>query len=213
MASPPTTNDVAVPNTTDWKTNNTGSKLLAKMGWTEGEGVGKRHRTQPTAVICVKKRSEGLGLGANSAAAAAALGANSGGHDLGKVLEQLNASMASSKNESDAKGEKKKKSKKHKKERKRKRTTTTLPTNRVTHAGIRAAKFQAKTADDMKCIFGGGVVSVPLLPANGVVAPTTTTTTTTTTAAAVATTKNDEYRRKRKSSEEKKRKKARKDEC
>jgi G-patch domain len=59
----------------DWKTNNVGSKLLAKMGWKDGQGVGKRCRDDEdddekkmisTEGIRVKRRQANLGLGATT---------------------------------------------------------------------------------------------------------------------------------------------------
>ena len=46
----------------EWRNSNVGSKLLAKMGWTEGSGIGKRN-VNTTALRAVK-RQEGLGIGA-----------------------------------------------------------------------------------------------------------------------------------------------------
>ena len=42
----------------EWRNSNVGSKLLAKMGWTEGSGIGKRN-VNTTALRAVK-RQEGL---------------------------------------------------------------------------------------------------------------------------------------------------------
>ena len=47
---------------TEWRDNNIGSKLLGKMGWKEGSGIGLRNKnvTALRAVI----RQVGLGIGA-----------------------------------------------------------------------------------------------------------------------------------------------------
>ena len=114
-----------------WRDNNVGSKLLAKMGWQEGEGVGKRHKEATSEGIRVRKRAEGLGLGASAAST------TSGGsqvQDFGSLLASLH--------------------KEHKVVSSKKKKTV-LPTNKQTHHKVRAAKFQKKTADDMKAIFAG----------------------------------------------------------
>jgi hypothetical protein len=148
-----------------WRSNNVGLKLLEKLGWKEGQAVGKRQRqdmsadndtnTETVAVssegLRVVKRSTGLGLGASSRAES--LASSHHVQHFSNLLEQLkehHPPTASSEKESS------------KKSRKKAKTTTTysttgvvLPTNKTTHHKIRAAKFSARTADDMKCIFGG----------------------------------------------------------
>lgn len=147
-----------------WKSNNVGLKLLEKLGWKEGQAVGKRQRqdiaegddgTAATPVssegLRVKQRANGLGLGASARAESLA----SSHHvqhfsDLLESLKEHHPSTAGSEQESSKKSKKKAK------------TTSTylttgviLPTNKTTHHKIRAAKFSARTADDMRCIFGG----------------------------------------------------------
>jgi len=46
----------------EWRKGNVGSRMLEKMGWTEGKGIGKRN-VNTTALRAVK-RQEGLGIGA-----------------------------------------------------------------------------------------------------------------------------------------------------
>jgi G-patch domain len=204
-----------------WKQNNVGSKLLQKMGWVDGQAVGKRQRNRgqakedernrsPIAVapetetvnaahnspppenssqdfvssegLRIMKRRDGLGLGASSQDAAVALSSSSNAvHNLSSVLQQLQAHHPSTE----------KKKKKRKKEtstsktekrssRKRSRdeasetlstksasaetSAVVFATNKATHHRVRAAKFQARTAEDYKAIFGSA--EAPLSLAN-----------------------------------------------
>jgi G-patch domain len=84
----------------DWKTNNVGSKLLAKMGWKDGQGVGKRCRDDDddhdddekklisTEGIRVKRRQTNLGLGA-TANHSAVLGTVSGSNHAEDFAQAL----------------------------------------------------------------------------------------------------------------------------
>ena len=49
-----------------WRSGNVGSKLLQKMGWKEGQGVGKRQRNEETSSegLRVHLRPDELGIGA-----------------------------------------------------------------------------------------------------------------------------------------------------
>lgn len=47
----------------EWKSNNVGAAMLQKMGWKEGQGIGRRSKSGTTALRALK-RQEGLGLGA-----------------------------------------------------------------------------------------------------------------------------------------------------
>jgi len=140
-----------------WKTNNRGSKLLQKMGWKEGQAVGKRRRreeaqekqqgattatttTTSTEGLRVVKRQVGLGIGAESRPLAA--------KELAQV-QNFSSLLAQLQEEHGTSSSKKKKKKKTKKK-------TTLPTNKLTNSRVRQAKFDKKSAEDMKCIFGGG---------------------------------------------------------
>jgi G-patch domain len=168
----------------DWKSNNVGSKLLAKMGWKDGQGVGKRYREETTIStqgIRVKRRCHHLGLGATPAAAT-----SSGNHhaaDFAKALaefQQLHGSSSGGGSGGDAetnteqdlskrsrKNKKKKKKKKEMDQKDKKKNEIKepiLPTNKVTHSGIRKAKFQAKSTDDLKCIFAGSHEAVYAAP-------------------------------------------------
>jgi G-patch domain len=189
----------------DWKTNNVGSKLLAKMGWKDGQGVGKRCRDDDekqmisTEGIRVKRRQTNLGLGATTNHTAI-LGTVSGsnhaedfamalvefqkihgvgpgtssggnGNDVNDKNNDDDGAMTSQKKQEDKKKKKskdKKKNKEKKKEnakdkdqnKKKKKDLIVLPTNKITHSAIRQAKFQAKTRDDLKCIFAGSAEAV-----------------------------------------------------
>lgn len=120
----------------EWKSNNVGSKLLAKMGWKDGQAVGKRQKEGEAVTsegIRIKRRADGLGLGASTVVAT-----NNSNHvgDFSSLLENLKSEHKST--------EKKKKKKKK---------SVMLPTNKSTHHKVRAAKFQEKTQEDLKSIF------------------------------------------------------------
>jgi len=147
----------------EWKSDNVGSKLLAKMGWREGQAVGKRQREQGATVtsqgLRAMKRREGLGLGA---AASAALSKNQRDPqhvgDFGLVLAALREEHGTT---SSSSKEQQAGSKKKSKRRSSFTTAAVLPTNKSTHAAVRQAKFQEKSADDLKCIFAGAVLDYP----------------------------------------------------
>ena len=126
----------------EWRNSNVGSALLQKMGWKEGQGIGKRANTNTTALRALR-RQEGLGLGAKIE--------NQGGDSdrsdpFTSVLKNLQA------HHEPLVGEQPSKSKSRSKE-----AQLTLAQNRV-NAGYarkrREAKFGAKTAEDLACIFG-----------------------------------------------------------
>jgi hypothetical protein len=148
-----------------WKTNNVGLKLLEKLGWKEGQAVGKRQRqenpeagddTEAVPVssegLRVVQRANGLGLGASSRAES--LASSHHVQHFSNLLEQLKEHHPTQAGASEQESSKRSK--------KKAKTTTTysttgvvLPTNKTTHHKIRAAKFTPRTADDMRCIFGG----------------------------------------------------------
>lgn len=170
----------------DWKSNNVGSKLLAKMGWKDGQGVGKRYREEEIATegLRVKRRQANLGLGATHAAALAASASGNHAEEFAKALAEfhkLHGGGRGNDNSLDKKAKKEKKPKKEKKkdkkmdkqmDTKKKLREPILPTNKVTHSGTRKAKFQEKTKDDLKGIFAGSHESVYTATAGS---PTTTT--------------------------------------
>ena len=150
---------VAVEDTrnTEWKSNNVGSKLLQKMGWKgEGHGIGKRQNGTSVALRAMK-RQEGLGLGA---ALQTEGGSSDRSNHFANVLANLQAQhsgVGDGSDDDDKKKKKKSKSKSKSKSKKSKGSALHLPQNKVTagHASkMRAAKFGAKSAEDMACIFG-----------------------------------------------------------
>ena len=149
---------MATPTTADtrnlqWKSNNVGSKLLAKMGWTEGEGIGKRRSDEKDKVstegLRAVRRAESLGLGASKVQAVASTEAVSTYQDLLKSLKEEHGSVDVPR-----------------KTKKRKKSSFVFATNKSTHAKVRQAKFQSKSEDDMKCIFGGAV-DFPVVSVDG----------------------------------------------
>ena len=118
----------------EWRKSNVGATLLQKMGWKEGEGVGKRAKSNASSLRALK-RQEGLGLGAKMNSEG---GNSESANHFASVLANLQVHHQT----------KPKKSKKSK---------LTLPQNKVTagHAQkMRKAKFGEKSAEEMACIFG-----------------------------------------------------------
>jgi hypothetical protein len=139
-----------------WKSNNIGSQLLQRMGWQDGQAVGKRQRDDATTEgIRIRRRAEGLGLGATAIAGGRTLDQVS---DLSSVLQSLQEKHAKTKRtDEDKNDENEKQSSKQqskKKSKKSKKSTLILPTNKSTHARVRQAKFQTKSAQDLQGIFG-----------------------------------------------------------
>lgn len=148
----------------EWKDNNVGSKLLQKMGWKDGQSIGKRRllngkSSESSEGLRVKRRAEGLGLGATSTQQEQQ--AFSHATDFANVLKSLQEEHATPTSRSTSSKRKRKKSK----------TTTTsqvvMPTNKSTHAKVRQAKFQQKSEEDMKCIFAGADVFGSIAAAAG----------------------------------------------
>ena len=124
----------------EWRENNVGASLLQKMGWKEGEGLGKRGGN--CMALRALKRQDGLGLGAK-------LQTEGGKSDTAAHFSAVLASLQ-------AHHEPKKKSRK---------SELVLPQNRVT-AGyarkMRESKLGGKTAEDLSCIFGSKDLFVEL---------------------------------------------------
>ena len=129
---------VAIEDTrnVEWRKNNVGLKLLEKMGYKDGEGIGKRNQNNTS--LRALKRKEGLGLGAKIQSEG---GNSESANHFSAVLSNLQAHHEPA----------------TKKSSRKKRKGITLPQNKVTagHASkMREAKFGAKSAEDMACIFG-----------------------------------------------------------
>lgn len=116
-----------------------GADLLQKMGWKEGEAIGKRSKAGTNALRALR-RQDGLGLGAKIESQG---GDSERSDHFALVLQNLQSQ--------------------HKPSTKKKRSSNSdttkliLAQNRVNagHARkIREAKFGAKSADDLACIFG-----------------------------------------------------------
>lgn len=124
----------------EWRKSNVGSALLQKMGWKEGQAIGKRSKTGTSALRALR-RQEGLGLGAKVESQG---GESERSDHFSSVLQNLQET--------------------HGTPSKRKQVTQSsdgqklfLAQNRVIagHAQkVRKAKFGAKSAEDMACIFG-----------------------------------------------------------
>lgn len=139
----------------EWRNSNVGSKMLAKMGWTEGSGIGKRN-VNTTALRAVK-RQEGLGIGAKRQTEG---GPSESTGTFAAVLANLQAhhgTTSSASTKSSKKASKKEAKKAKKAAKKAAKKGLSLPQNKVLagHARkMRAAKFGAKSAQDLACIFG-----------------------------------------------------------
>uniref|UniRef100_A0A6T6GWA3 G-patch domain-containing protein n=1 Tax=Craspedostauros australis TaxID=1486917 RepID=A0A6T6GWA3_9STRA len=170
----------------EWRNNNKGANLLAKMGWNEGESLGKRSNS--IHALRAIKRQEGLGIGAKIASEG---GSSESSKHFSDVLANLQAHHDTSNNNStddgsdsesnddgstdknnregiESKKSRKKKSKKGKKDKKRRKRKAEgdliLAQNKVTagHAKkMREAKFGQKSAADMACIFGSTSPPMP----------------------------------------------------
>lgn len=130
----------------EWRKNNVGLSLLEKMGYKDGEGIGKRN--QNNSSLRALKRKAGLGLGAK-------IESEGGNSESSNHFSAVLANLQAHHKPSSSKKSRKKKSK------------ITLPQNKVTagHASkMRQAKFGEKSAEDMACIFGN--TSFPVIDAN-----------------------------------------------
>jgi hypothetical protein len=134
---------------TEWRDNNIGSKLLNKMGWKEGSGIGLRNKNV-TALRAVK-RQVGLGIGAKRQSEG---GPSESTGTFAAVLANLKSHHGNSSDDDKKKSSKKKKKDKEKKS---KKGGLMLPQNKVI-AGhsrkMREAKFGIKSQHDLACIFG-----------------------------------------------------------
>eukprot|EP00538_Stauroneis_constricta_P007229 CAMPEP_0119568254 /NCGR_PEP_ID=MMETSP1352-20130426/38387_1 /TAXON_ID=265584 /ORGANISM="Stauroneis constricta, Strain CCMP1120" /LENGTH=204 /DNA_ID=CAMNT_0007617621 /DNA_START=29 /DNA_END=640 /DNA_ORIENTATION=+ len=171
----------------EWRNNNVGANLLQKMGWNEGDGLGKRSKSKTYALRAIK-RQDGLGVGAKITSEG---GSSESSKNFSSVLAALqahhdtpsspNADSGDDRDSDDddnndnnndnSKSEKKKKSKKSKRKKKKRKAEDgdlILAQNKVT-AGyakrMRDAKFGSKSAEDMACIFGNKDHQVVAIPA------------------------------------------------
>ena len=154
----------------EWRKNNVGSKMLEKMGWKEGEGIGKRGNANANALRAIK-RQDGLGLGAKMASEG---GNSESTNHFSSVLAKLQVHHGSETSSSTSKkdGKKSKKDKKSSKKVSKKRSSSSLslPQNKVVagHAEKRRkAKFGSKSQEDLACIFGNTEVAFESVPAVG----------------------------------------------
>jgi len=133
-----------------WKESSVGNKLLLKMGWKEGEGLGKRKEGTTAALRAIKRVGEDtLGIGASSQEDL--LTGHSG---WSQTQQQFHSVLQNLRKNDDNK-----KTKKKKKKRKKNGNKLILAQNKVT-AGhskkMRASKdLSTKSAEDMVAIFGG----------------------------------------------------------
>lgn len=136
-------------------TSSFGQKMLLKMGWTQGKGLGKNQQGTSTNLRAIR-REDGLGLGA-STDKTGDLGFSVTSRNFHGVLASLkehHGSTVDSQSSTSSKKSKKSKSKSLK----RSESGLTMPSNRVTagHARkMREAKdLNSKSKEDMAAIFG-----------------------------------------------------------
>ncbi len=142
----------------DWanNTSNFGQKMLLKMGWSKGKGLGKNEQGTNDNLRAIR-REEGLGIGAKTDT----LG-EEGFSSTSRNFHGVLATLREQHGDTSSSKKKSKKSKKKSKEKKKDDTSSssglTLSTKRVTagHAAkMRDAKnLTNKSKEDMAAIFG-----------------------------------------------------------
>lgn len=136
----------------NWSKGSIGSKLLSKMGWTEGTGLGKRRSGSAVPLRAVRQSAEAAGIGSKASDLDGAQGWNKTTDGYASVLQSLQAAHGTGVTSNEA-GEaitskkKKKKKKLH------------LAQNRVAAGHSRkmreAKDMKTKSQADMAAIFGG----------------------------------------------------------
>ncbi|KAI2504213.1 glycine rich nucleic binding domain [Fragilaria crotonensis] len=147
-----------------WSKNSIGSKLLLKMGWTEGTGLGRDRQGTAVALRAVRKHDSDAGIGATHDGADV-----TGNHkwnqttdtfaNVLKTLKSQHSSMSVNDNDNSDDGGNDDGSTKQKKLKKKKKKKLVLAQNKV-NAGhsrkMREAKdLRNKSDADMAAIFGG----------------------------------------------------------
>ena len=103
LAAPISSSSTPDQRNLQWKSSNIGAKLLGKMGWKDGQAVGKRQRKVggghdgnnggqndvSSEGLRLKKRADGLGVGAEMSMPSHALGNNDLHADFSSVLASL----------------------------------------------------------------------------------------------------------------------------
>ncbi|KAJ0397723.1 hypothetical protein P43SY_007191 [Pythium insidiosum] len=157
-------------------TSKFGYKMLVKMGWAAGKGVGKNLQGQATHVK-IERRSESLGVGC-SLKQAEVQGWSNTAQGFAQVLQSLNKTYGGAKSDDstddeESSSEKSKKPKKEKKAKKEKKTkkekkakkdksesgkkvgsATTLSRRIVYHKRLRNKNAKSYDAADMSAILG-----------------------------------------------------------
>jgi G-patch domain len=134
----------------DWSKNSIGSKLLLKMGWKEGTGLGRDSQGTALALRAVRKSNE-AGIGAKDADITGNDGWNQTTDTFASVLKNLKSQHSSLSDETDTNTDKKKKKKKK----------LVLAVNKVTAGHSRkmreAKDLTNKSQYDMAAIFGNSL--------------------------------------------------------
>ena len=150
-----------------WRRDNIGSRLLQKMGWKDGEGLGRRGNGNPLAIRAVRRSGEDtLGIGASTEDTTGTQGWSQTTQHFSQVLSNLQQQQQ---HNDDGGSQEKKKSDKKKKKKKKKtkidKKTLVLARNKVTagHAEKmrRSKDLSTKSAQDMAAIFGHALPPPP----------------------------------------------------
>ena len=140
----------------DWSKGTIGSKLLLKMGWKEGSGLGRDQQGTAQALRAVRKFDD-AGIGAKEADSTGSQGWNKTTDSFANVLQSLQVHHATTADDDDD-GETTNGGKKKKKKRKK----LVLAQNKVTAGHSRkmreAKDLKTKSDYDMAAIFGGPVL-------------------------------------------------------
>lgn len=140
-----------------WSKNSIGSKLLLKMGWKEGTGLGRDSQGTALALRAVRK-SDDAGIGAKDADVTGNDGWNQTTDTFASVLKHLKSQHSSISDDTDSNiGTTTKKKKKKKKK-------LVLAQNKVTAGHSRkmreAKDLTTKSQSDMAAIFGTSLPTV-----------------------------------------------------
>lgn len=105
-------------------------KLMAKMGWKEGQGLGK-NETGISKHIVISKREDNVGLGVDNSKSASAVQDQWWHNSFSRTLASINITVSDSEGEDDGekKSKKSKKDKKKDKKEKKKRSRDTSEEN------------------------------------------------------------------------------------
>jgi len=141
----------------EWTKNTTGfgQKMLSKMGWSDGQGLGKNGQGNNLHLRAIRRTEETQGIGVSID--------NTGSNGWGKTNTNFQSLLNSLQqnhipNNSDNDNDDKKKKKKSKKEKRKRKTDLILAQNKVTAGHSKkwrnAKDLSTKSREDIAAIFG-----------------------------------------------------------